>query len=82
MASDAYVLRGGNGGHMLDSGEGAVTGEFGDVVCLTTTVIAAITNPLIENISALATVSLPAGTRIGGLTTSITLTSGQAIAYL
>ena len=82
-ANDAYIMRGGNGGHFLNSGEGAVTGEFGEIVCLTATVIAAITNPKITNIADIVgPLSLPAGTKIGGLTTSITLTSGEAIAYV
>jgi hypothetical protein len=81
-ANDATILRGGNGGHFLNLGEGTVTGSFGEIVCLTTTVIDAITNPLLTNISDIEGVSLPAGTRIGGLTTSILLTSGEAIAYV
>ena len=81
-ANDATILRGGNGGHFIDSGEGVVTGAFGEVVCVTATVVATITNPLIANASAIATVALPAGTRIGGLTTSISLTSGEVLAYV
>lgn len=81
MSDTAYKLRGGNGGHYVNSAEGAVTGSFPELYCVEATELAGITNALISNAADLVGVSLPAGTRIGGLTTSVEVTSGSLIAY-
>ncbi len=77
----SFVLRGGNGGHYINADESTVTGEFSELVCIQETVIATITNDIIENAADIAGLTLATGTRIGGLTTSISLTSGGLIAY-
>lgn len=81
MANDAYVLMGGNGGHYVNAGESAVTGSFNRILTIESTVLAGITNALIANAADLVGVTIPAGVDIGGLTTSIEVTSGSVIAY-
>lgn len=81
MSADAYILQGGNGGHVVNSGEGAVAGSFRWVQCLTDTVLAGVTNGLLSNAGDLVGVTLPAGVGFGGLTSSIEVTSGTVIAY-
>lgn len=68
------------GGHVLNSGEGTVTTEFGGLLIVSETVISAwITN--LDNSADLVGVTLPAGLYIAAKIDSILLTSGTAIAY-
>lgn len=68
--------KGEQGGDYIDSALGATTGEWLSGVCLLETVISAITQPNFTNSDMITTQTLPAGTVVYGLTTSITLTSG------
>ena len=80
MSREAYLLQGGNGGRCIDAAEGPVTGSFRWVQVVNDTVLAGLTNTLV-NSGDLAGLTLPAGLGIGGITTSIEVTSGMVIAY-
>lgn len=82
MSREAFLLQGGNGGHVLDSGEGAQTGKnYRWVQCVTDCVFSTVTAPTLTNASALQTITHLAGTGFGGGITELTVSSGTCIAY-
>lgn len=81
MSSTAFNLQGGSGGHVLNSGEGAQTGEtYRWIQMVEDTVFSTLAGNL-DNIADLQTITHLAGTGIGGNFTSVTVTSGTCIAY-
>ena len=74
-----YGLR----GNINETGTTAHTGvEVSEIVCLTQTVFAALTDELTDSTSdSLVGVTLPAGTVLKGYFTAFTLTSGAVRAY-
>ena len=81
MSREAHLLHGGNGGHVINSGEGAVTGEFRWVQIVEDTVFSVVTDATLTNASDLQTITHAAGTGFGGNITALTVTSGTVIAY-
>jgi len=82
MSSTAFLLQGGNGGHVLNSGEGAQTGKsYRWIQMVEDTVFSTITGSNLTNTADLATITHLAGTGIGGNFTAVTVTSGTCIAY-
>jgi len=82
MSSTAFLLQGGNGGHVLNSGEGAQTGKsYRWIQMVEDTVFSTITGSNLTNTADLATITHLAGTGIGGHRTTMTVTSGTCIAY-
>ena len=81
MSRDAALLQGGNGGHVINSGEGAVTGNFRWVQMVEDTVFSVVTDSTLENAADLQTITHLAGTGFGGNITALTVTSGTCIAY-
>jgi hypothetical protein len=81
MNADAYQLQGGNGGTVVTAASGTVTGSFRWVSVVEAAVLEAITSTLTGSATLLITKTLPAGVGIGGVTTSIKVTSGTVIAY-
>jgi len=82
MSSTAFLLQGGNGGHVLNSGEGAQTGKsYRWIQMVEDTVFSTITGSTLTNTADLATITHLAGTGIGGNFTAVTVTSGTCIAY-
>ncbi len=82
MGSPAdYNLQGQNGGRVITSASGAVTGTFRWLQVVTDTVLSVFTAPNITNATGLQTITIPAGVGIGGRITAITVTSGVVIAY-
>ena len=63
------------------SGAGTTTGHFRAMLVVNDTVVSAIVADEITNITALATLTLPAGLIIYGNITSVTWTSGVFILY-
>jgi len=82
MSSTAFLLQGGNGGHVLNSGEGAQTGKsYRWIQMVEDTVFSTITGSNLTNTADLATITHLAGTGIGGNFTAVTVSSGTCIAY-
>ena len=82
MSNTAFLLQGGNGGHVLNSGEGAQTGKsYRWIQMVEDTVFSTITGSNLTNTADLATITHLAGTGIGGNFTAVTVTSGTCIAY-
>lgn len=82
MHNDSFILQGGNGGHVLNSGEGAQTGKtYRWIQMVEDTVFSTITGSNLTNTADLATITHLAGTGIGGNFTAVTVTSGTCIAY-
>jgi hypothetical protein len=82
MGSPAdYNLQGQNGGQVITSASGAVTGTFRWVQVITDTVFSVFTAPNLTNATGLQTITVPAGVGIGGRITALTVTSGVVIAY-
>ena len=77
----SYDLQGQNGGRVITSASGAVTGTFRWLQVVTDTVLSVFTAPNITNATGLQTITIPAGVGIGGRITAITVTSGVVIAY-
>jgi hypothetical protein len=78
---DSYQLQGQQGGHVLNAGEGAVTGNFRWIQMVEDTVFTTITGSNLTNTADLAGITHLAGTGIGGTFTAITVASGTCIAY-
>jgi hypothetical protein len=82
MANDAFLLQGGNGGHVLNSGEGVQTGKnYRWIQMVEDTVFTTITGSNLTNTADLAGITHLAGTGIGGNFTAVTVASGTCIAY-
>jgi hypothetical protein len=82
MSNTAFLLQGGNGGHVLNSGEGAQTGKsYRWIQMIEDTVFSTITGSNLTNTADLATITHLAGTGIGGNFTAVTVSSGTCIAY-
>ena len=83
MRGDSYQLQGQQGGQAYNTADGAVTGSFRWIQCVTDTVFSALASTNIFNSnSKLTTITLPAGSGLGGSFTGFTITSGTVIAYL
>jgi hypothetical protein len=81
MSSTAFLLMGGNGGHVLNSGEGAQTGKtYRWIQIIEDTVFTTLQGNL-TNIADLQGITHLAGTGIGGNFTAVTVASGTCIAY-
>jgi hypothetical protein len=81
MSSTDYNLHGCNGGHVLNSGEGAQTGKnYRWVQCVTDCVFANVEGNL-TNAAALESITHLTGTGFGGVITALEVTSGTCIAY-
>ena len=81
MSSTAFQLQGGNGGHVLNSAEGAQTGKtYRWIQFIEDTVLSALAGNL-TNVADLQTITHLAGTGIGGNFTAVTVSSGTCIAY-
>ena len=82
MRGDSYQLQGQQGGQAYNSADGAVTGDFRWIQCVTDTVFSVIASPNIMNASTkLITITHNAGSGLGGNFTGFTITSGTVIAY-
>lgn len=77
---DAFALQGLNGGQVY-SGTDAAVGPFRKLYVQTDTVLAAYAGNLVNGATKLVAITLPAGTEVGGITDSFTLTSGLVVAY-
>ena len=75
----SYDLQGQGGGKVLIGGEEALNVRWLQVIA--DSEINAISSSNLENASDLSGVTIPAGVGIGGMFTSINLTSGVVIAY-
>jgi len=81
MSSTAFLLQGGNGGHVLNVGEGAQTGKsYRWIQFIEDTVFTTLAGNL-TNVADLQTITHLAGTGIGGNFTAVTVASGTCIAY-
>ena len=81
MSSTAFHLQGGNGGHVLNSGEGAQTGKnYRWIQFIEDTVLSTLQGNL-TNIADLQSITHLAGTGIGGNLPAVTVSSGTCIAY-
>lgn len=81
MSREAALLQGVNGGQVINSGSGAVTGNFRWVQIVTDTVFSVVTDSTLTDASNLQTITHLAGTGFGGNITALTVTSGTCIAY-
>lgn len=82
MSREAFLLQGGNGGHVLNSGEGAQTGKnYRWVQIVEDTVFANVASDTLTNVADLESITHLAGTGFGGNITELTVTSGTCIAY-
>lgn len=81
MSIEAALLQGVNGGHVINSDEGAVTGNFRWIQIITDTVFADVTDATMSNVADLEGITHLAGTGFGGNITAIEVTSGTVIAY-
>ena len=77
----SYDLQGQGGGHYIDATTGVISGNWRWIQVITDSVFADITSSNIADLSQISTVTIPAGTGIGGKFSSIDLTSGVVIAY-
>jgi hypothetical protein len=81
MSSTAFLLQGGNGGHVLNAGEGAQTGKtYRWLQFVEDTILSNLAGNL-TNVADLQGITHLAGTGIGGNFTAVTVTSGTVIAY-
>jgi hypothetical protein len=81
MSSTSFHLQGGNGGHVLNSGEGAQTGKtYRWIQIVEDTVFSNLAGNL-TNIADLQSITHLAGTGLGGNFTAVTVSSGTCIAY-
>ena len=74
-------MQGGNGGHVVNSGEGSVTGNFRWVQIVADANFSSITDETMENVADLQGFDHIAGTGFGGNITELTVASGTVIAY-
>lgn len=82
MSSTSFHLQGGNGGHVLNSGEGAQTGKnYRWIQMIEDTVFTTLTDATLTNVADLQGITHLAGTGIGGNFTAVTVASGTCIAY-
>jgi hypothetical protein len=82
MSREAFLLHGGNGGHVLNTGEGAQTGKnYRWVQIVTDTVFSNVESSVLTNVADLESITHLAGTGFGGDITALTVTSGTCIAY-
>jgi hypothetical protein len=78
---DSYQLQGQQGGVYL-SGSQIATGNFRNIVALTTTTITTMTSNFVSDINApITALVIPAGTSVGGQFKNVTISSGTAIFY-
>lgn len=82
MSREAFLLQGGNGGDVLNSGEGAQVGKnYRWIQCVEDCVFANLESNLLGNVADLESITHLAGTGFGGDITAVTVTSGTCIAY-
>lgn len=82
MSREAFLLQGGNGGHVLNSGEGAQASKnYRWVQCVTDCVFSNVESSTLTNVADLETITHLAGTGFGGDITALTVSSGTCIAY-
>jgi hypothetical protein len=81
MSREAALLQGQNGYHVVNSGEGTVTGSFRWLHFATDTVLASLTDATSTNVNDTVGITHLAGTGIGGNPTSLSVTSGTVHAY-
>jgi len=79
----SYDLQGQGGGQLLSTGIGAVQTATNVrwIQCLTDCVFSSFTSSNIASMGYVTSKTIPAGVGIGGRFESVTLTSGDAIAY-
>jgi len=81
MARDVFQLQGLDGGVVLSGTDAAPSGNYRWLKVIEDTVLATFTSNLTDGATKLVSVTLPAGTEIGGVITAVTLTSGRVILY-
>ena len=82
MSREAFLLQGGNGGHVLNSDEGDQTSKnYRWVQCVTDCVFSNVESNLLTNVADLESITHLAGTGFGGDITALTVSSGTCIAY-
>ena len=81
MSREAFLLQGGNGGHVLNAGEGAQTGKTYRWLQFVEDTILSNLEGNLTNVADLEGITHLAGTGIGGNFTAVTVTSGTVIAY-
>ena len=81
MSREAALLQGQNGGQVINSGSGAVTGNFRWVQIVNDAVFSVVTDSTLTDASNLQSITHLAGTGFGGNITALTVTSGVVIAY-
>lgn len=81
MRGDSYQLQGQQGGKVVTSADGAVTGPFREIRVVNAAVMSAFAGNLTGGDSKLITITLPAGLVLGGRITGFTLSSGVVVAY-
>jgi hypothetical protein len=81
MSREAALLQGQNGGQVINSSSGAVTGTFRWVQIVNDAVFSVVTDATMTDVSNLQTITHLAGTGFGGNITALTVTSGVVIAY-
>lgn len=79
-SGDAFALQGLNGGQVY-SGTDSAVGPFRKLYVQTDSILSAYAGNLVNGSTKLVAATLPAGTEIGGITESFTLTSGLITAY-
>ena len=78
MSREAALLQGNNGYHVVNSGEGAVSGNFRWIQVIEDATFSDITDSTATN---LENISIAAGIGFGGNITSITVSAGTVLAY-
>lgn len=81
MSNTSYKLQGGDGGRVLNSGEGEVSGGYKWLQMVEDTVFSNLESSNLENVIDLVGVTHLAGSGIGGNFDVIQVASGTCIAY-
>lgn len=81
MARDAFQLQGLDGGVVLGDGETAPAGNYRWMKVIADTVLSTFTSNLDGSSTKLITITLPAGTEIGGIIDDVVVTTGLIILY-
>jgi hypothetical protein len=81
MSREAALLQGNNGYHVVNSGEGAVSGNFRWIQVIQDATFSDITDSTATNVADLENISIAAGIGFGGNITSITVSAGTVLAY-
>jgi hypothetical protein len=81
MARDVFQLQGLDGGIVLSGTDVAPAGNYRWMKVISDTVLDTFVSNLTDGATKLVSVTLPAGTEIGGVITGVELTSGLVILY-